>query len=67
MYQLCRHPDKQEKLFRELRTLLPRDDVRLDAAVIDKMAYLKACVKETLRCEGVDLRGRPMSSFFLIY
>jgi len=49
LYQLSLNPDKQEKLYQEINTVLPSPDSQLTAESIETLGYLKACVKETLR------------------
>lgn len=49
LYHLARNPAAQERLFAELRRLMPRPDSPLDAATADQMHYLRACVREALR------------------
>lgn len=49
IYQLAKNQDKQELLFRELQEALPEASAKVTAAVQDRIPYLKACIKETLR------------------
>jgi cytochrome P450 family 12 len=49
MYQLALNPDKQEKLYQEIDTVLPNSDSHLTAENIETLSYLKAVIKETLR------------------
>jgi cytochrome P450 len=46
---LAKNPGKQDKLYRELETLLPTAETPVDVKCMDKLSYLKACIKETLR------------------
>lgn len=49
LYQLSQHPEKQENLYDEIRTILPSHDSSVTAQRLEKLSYLKACIKETLR------------------
>jgi len=49
LYQLALNPEKQEKLYQEIREVLPNPDSHLTAENIETLGYLKACIKETLR------------------
>ena len=48
-YQLAKHPEVQEKLYQEIKSFLPNKDSVLDNAKLEKMSYLRAVLKETLR------------------
>ncbi|XP_033754997.1 probable cytochrome P450 49a1 [Pecten maximus] len=47
-YFLAKHQDKQYKLYTELSEVLPKDG-KITEDVIDRLSYLKACLKESLR------------------
>lgn len=49
MYCLAKHPEKQDKLREELKTILPNKDTPLTAENMKNMPYLRACIKEGLR------------------
>ncbi|XP_017767871.1 PREDICTED: probable cytochrome P450 49a1 [Nicrophorus vespilloides] len=49
LYQLALHPEKQSKLHSEISSILCDGDDELDANKLEKMSYLKAVIKETLR------------------
>lgn len=49
LYQLALHPDEQDRAYNEVCSILPDKDVQLDGKHLDKLKYLKACIKETLR------------------
>lgn len=49
MYLLSQNPKKQQKLYEELQRVLPENDTVIDSQMLEKMSYLKACIKETLR------------------
>ena len=48
LYHLACHPDKQERLYQEICQRVGADG-RITAAHLDKMNYLKACLKESQR------------------
>jgi len=48
LYHLAKHPDKQEKLFQEIDSLIGNNG-NLTPASIMKMSYLKACQTESQR------------------
>ncbi|XP_072391690.1 probable cytochrome P450 49a1 isoform X1 [Diabrotica undecimpunctata] len=63
MYQLSQNPDKQQKLFEELNSVLPSLESKIDIPAQESMHYLKACVKETLRMYPVIIaNGRSLQS-----
>ncbi|VEN51325.1 unnamed protein product [Callosobruchus maculatus] len=67
MYQLSQNMDKQEKLFEELKEALPNQDSKVTAAAQEKMTYLRACIKETLRMYPVIIgNGRSLQSDTII-
>lgn len=49
LYQLALHQDKQDKLRQEVSGILCDVDAVLDSEKLERMSYLKACVKETMR------------------
>lgn len=49
IYQISKNPDKQAQLFEELRTIMPSKNSVIDTAALERMPYLRACIKETLR------------------
>ena len=49
MYQLAKNPQVQEKLHSEIKTELPNKDSKLDLKALERMPYLKACLKEVFR------------------
>ncbi|OWF37350.1 probable cytochrome P450 12d1 proximal, mitochondrial [Mizuhopecten yessoensis] len=49
LYLLGRHPNIQNKLYNEIRTLLPTPDTPITDKAIRNMSYLKAVVRETHR------------------
>lgn len=49
LYQLAQNPDKQEKLRKELVTILPNINGKLNANSFLNAPYLRSCIKETNR------------------
>lgn len=68
LYQLSIHPEVQEKLYEELKANLPEKLSPLDnASLLNKLPYLRACIKETLRMYPVVIgNGRCTTSDIVI-
>lgn len=49
VYYLARSPDKQELLRQEIRQFFPDKETAITADALNRMPYLKACVKEAMR------------------
>lgn len=49
IYQLSQNPDKQEILFKEIKASLPDKNTPFNINMLERMPYLRACIKETLR------------------
>lgn len=49
LYCLATHPEKQDKLREELRTILPKKDSPLTSESMRSLPYLRACIKEGMR------------------
>lgn len=53
LYQLVLHPEKQDLAYEEVCNVLPSEDMQLNGNHLDKLKYLKACIKETLRYDDL--------------
>lgn len=49
LYLISKHPDVEQKVFTELKNVLPYKDSILEETDIDKLSYLKACIQESYR------------------
>lgn len=49
IYELALNPQLQDRLYKELKTLYPEDDLNIDYDKINSSPYLEAVIKETLR------------------
>ena len=48
MYQLAKHPEMQEEAHKEVLSVVGRDGA-IDDTALQKMPYIKSCLKETMR------------------
>lgn len=53
IYYLAKNHDKQEKLFDELKRLLPDKNSPITADKLNEMKYMKACIKESMRLSPI--------------
>lgn len=53
LYCLAKNPDKQEILREEVLKILPCKDSKLDTKSLDNIPYMRAVIKESLRCYPV--------------
>lgn len=49
LYNLAKHPEKQQKLREEILTILPEKSSKLTPASFNSIPYLRAVIKEALR------------------
>ncbi|XP_018568698.1 probable cytochrome P450 49a1 [Anoplophora glabripennis] len=67
LYQLAIHPEKQRILSNEVLNALPDKSSPITSEKLEKMAYLKACIKETLRMYPVVIgNGRQTTTDCII-
>lgn len=67
LYQLATRPEEQEKLYHELRTVLPDPTVPLTSKHLDQMYYLKAFVREVFRMYSTVIgNGRTLQQDMII-
>lgn len=52
LYQLASNPDKQRALQDELDREIPDPSAPLDGAVLERLKYLRATIKEAMRIQG---------------
>ncbi|XP_031620366.1 probable cytochrome P450 49a1 [Contarinia nasturtii] len=63
IYQLSQNPDKQEILYKELKSIMPDVRAPVDTKTLEQMPFLRACIKETLRLYPVVIgNGRNLQS-----
>ena len=48
LYNLAKNPDVQEKLYKEIKQVLPNNEP-ITPEILSKLPYVKAVVKETFR------------------
>lgn len=62
LYCLAKHPEAQARAREEVLSLLPSADSKITPSVVNKMSFVKACLKEALRVHPVALGvGRFLS------
>lgn len=67
LYQLATRQEEQEKVYKELRKVIPDPSKNLTAADLDKLAYTKAFVKEVFRMYSTVIgNGRTLQQDMVI-
>nr|XP_036212812.1 probable cytochrome P450 12e1, mitochondrial isoform X1 [Bactrocera oleae] len=49
LFCIAKNPDKQQKLLKELKSILPNKDSHLTVENMQNLPYLRACIKEGMR------------------
>ncbi|KAH0558311.1 hypothetical protein KQX54_015586 [Cotesia glomerata] len=63
LYQIATRPEEQEKIYRELKTILPDPSVPLTMKHLDQAAYTKAFVREVFRVYSTVIgNGRTLQN-----
>ena len=65
LYELSRHTDKQDKLYKELDSVSQEDIMNADK--LDNLLYLDACVKEILRYRNNTILSIDLFATFSIF
>ena len=61
LYHIARNPEKQEKIFEEVKTLLPLKSP-VTEEMLDECAYTRAVLKESFRLNPVSIgTGRKLA------
>ena len=61
LYQLSTRPEEQEKIFQELKRIMPDPSTPLSIPLLDQMHYLKAFIKEVFRTHSTVIgNGRTL-------
>ena len=64
-FRLAKNPEVQERLYREIMRELPHKDSKLEERTVERMPYLKAVLKETLRLHSpAPLNARSLNRSF---
>ncbi|XP_054706842.1 LOW QUALITY PROTEIN: uncharacterized protein LOC129216650 [Uloborus diversus] len=53
LYHLAKNPDKQERLYQEVMSVLPSEEQKMTPKTFAEMRYLKCCMKESQRLHPV--------------
>uniref|UniRef100_T1J6L3 SEFIR domain-containing protein n=1 Tax=Strigamia maritima TaxID=126957 RepID=T1J6L3_STRMM len=55
LYELSINPDKQEKVYQEVCKIIPDKNAMITGEQLDKLEYLNACIKESMRMHPVTV------------
>lgn len=55
LYQLATRPEEQQKVYEELRRVIPDPNTPLSITLLDNCHYLKAFIKEVMRLVAANL------------
>lgn len=67
LYHLAKHPEKQEKLRQEIRTVvLPNSSDTLTATSFRSIPYMRACLKEVQRLTPIVLGNARKTTVDLV-
>ncbi|KAK9872103.1 hypothetical protein WA026_016148 [Henosepilachna vigintioctopunctata] len=67
LYQLSIRPEEQEKMYEELKRLMPDPETPLTSSLLNEMSYLKSFVKEVLRMYSTVIgNGRTLQQDTII-
>lgn len=58
LYYVSKHPEAQEKLYQEVKNVLPTKDTVVTKEMLNEMPYLRAVFKEALRMAPVVPRNQ---------
>ncbi|XP_044254761.1 probable cytochrome P450 301a1, mitochondrial [Tribolium madens] len=68
LYQLATRPEQQEKMYQELKRIMPDPNTPLNTKLLDQMDFLKAFVKEVLRVYSTVIgNGRTLQQDTIIH
>nr|QTC11267.1 cytochrome P450 301A1 [Phenacoccus solenopsis] len=67
LYQIATRPEEQEKIYQELKRILPNPTDKLSAKALHEMNYLKAFIKEVFRMYSTVIgNGRTLQQDMVI-
>lgn len=67
LYQLATRPEQQEKMYEELKRVMPDPNAPLDSNKLNQMVFLKAFVKEVFRMYSTVIgNGRTLQQDTII-
>jgi len=51
LLHMCKNQEIQDKLFDELKSIMPDPNMKVTAEMLNEMKYLRACIRETHRSD----------------